>query len=303
MPMKHRMHGLEKAQVQIASAAALAAVYFGLAPAVAPADPLLPITFLPGGGAMRLLWTVGGLCALSAGCAAIAFSSRKEGALLAVLIGAGGLSLRSPAIRTLLMAAGADTGRLYFSLLAEVLLLWCGLALAVLVIDLAQGAMGRLLPGWAWKGPVPPRGRDPKAAATARAMESITCAALGLIVSVILLRVLLQSSDRGQIIFALAASSAIGVLIAHQVFPARHGIAAWGVPVLTAAAFYLMSAFARVAPTPVGWAGVRLDGMPLPIDWLSAGGGGAVLGYWISCRLHELRALEREEKKIQASEE
>jgi hypothetical protein len=117
----------------------------------------------------------------------------------------------------------------------------------------------------------------------------------------VFLRLLLRTDDRMQILFALGASFAAGTLIASQLFPTPYGVAAWGTPVVAAVFFYLVSAFAAVPQTPAGWIVLPQHAMPLPVDWLS-GGGGAVLGYWISCRLHELRLLEHDEKHSQPQE-
>jgi hypothetical protein len=343
--MKHqRMHGLEKIQVEVAAAATLAAVYFWIAPALAASDPLAPIVFLARGDFGRLGGLVLWLCGLGALCGALTISSRKEGALLALLVGAGGASLRSPSIRPLLWGHAGAVDRLYFSLIGEVLLLWCGLVLASLVIDLVRGLLGGLCPRWAWKSPLPEitdeararvaaDGRDAadgkgehfarpggllalfgyrgssraRAAggkgAAAEALEALSCAGMAILLSVVLLSVLLQSSDRGQILFALAGAFAVGTLVANQLFPTPYGIAAWGTPVVAAAVFYALAAFAAIRSTPTGWLALPHTASPLPMDWLSAGGGGAVLGFWISSRLHELRLLERDEKQAQASEE
>jgi hypothetical protein len=34
----------------------------------------------------------------------------------------------------------------------------------------------------------------------------------------------------------------------------------------------------------------------LPIDWMTVGEGGALLGYWVSQRIHEIRHFEKAQK-------
>ena len=125
----------------------------------------------------------------------------------------------------------------------------------------------------------------------------LACLLTAVVISVILLQLLLQSADRGQILFALGVSFLVGVLVAYQVFPVRPSLVATAAPLLAAVVFYAMAAFVPIPPTPEGWIKVPLYARALPVDWLTAGCGGAVLGYWISWRIHELRLLEKEEEE------
>lgn len=335
-PAHRRTHGLERIQVQAAATLALLAVYFRFWTLFAPPDPLAPITFLAVGRSWPALGLVGFLCVLGAVVAAATLSSRREGALLALLIGAGGISLRSPGAGDLLWLQAPALGRTYLKSMEEVVLLWCGLAAAAVVIDLVRGVLGRLCPGWVWKSPLADvseedRARSLKEAQKAetefvirhgwisglvrslgimgtqragvptpprKAMwEALQSLALALVLSGALLHITLQSGARGQILFSLAASFAVGVFIAHQCFPTPYSIVAWCLPLVAALFFYALAAAAPVPATVQGWTHVAPFGRVLPIDWLTAGGGGAVLGYWLSWRIHELRLIEKGQKK------
>ena len=344
--MEHkRTHRLEKGQVELAAVVALAAVYFWFARGLLPADPLEPIVFLPFGDGARAGVFVLLLCGLGLFCAALTLSSRREGALLAVLIGAASVSFFSPGLRSLLEVQGGNVPHLYRSLIGEVAVLWCGLAICVVLIDLVRALLGGAFPQWAWRSPMADftaeDGQRVAAAAgveakramifhgpftalfrflgyqgTSRAaaaggkpaslLQGFYSAALGLIVSVVLLKVLLQSPQRGQILFSLAASFTVGTLVANQVFYTPYSLFAWVTPALAGIFFYTLAAIApaHAAPTQ-SWLALTLPGNPavaLPIDWLSVGAGGSVLGFWISCRLHELRILEKREKAEAAGE-
>jgi hypothetical protein len=122
---------------------------------------------------------------------------------------------------------------------------------------------------------------------------TISCLAATVLYSSILLMLLMRSSHRGQIIFALFASFLLATLIAHQQFATRFSLAAWAAPLVTGIVFYML-AMASSGNTGTNiWIEVQPFARALPIDWMTAGAGGSVLGYWISERIHELRHIER----------
>jgi hypothetical protein len=109
---------------------------------------------------------------------------------------------------------------------------------------------------------------------------------------------------RGQVIFALAASFLVGTLVAHQIFPARFSLPCWLAPLLLAAVVFLLGTLVPAQqPGPAWLYSMVLDGkgqLPLrgalPVDWFAAGTGGAMLGFWLSGRIHEARQAEKQEK-------
>lgn len=343
--MNHqKSHWLEKLQVQLAAGVALAAIYFLFWGAFRPEDPQLPITFLPTGSFGQGLAFAGFVVLLSGACALVTISSRPQGALLAALIGAGGVSLRSHQIRSLLWTSQSEFGNLYLKLMVEIVLLGAVLLVASVAVAFIRGIIGRIRPGWVWKDPLKNLtdeqrkkagkalldrarfyGIDPASAIAAfllnRFKRALTAAAtrpeaqaapgktrdvirrcltfmlLGIGVGMALLLPFMQSADRGQILFALLASMTLAVLIAHQVFPTGCGTAAWGVPVALALLLYGLAAWIAGGAGDLGWADVPFYARALPIDWLTAGCGGAMLGFWISSRIHELRLLDGGEEK------
>ena len=104
-----------------------------------------------------------------------------------------------------------------------------------------------------------------------------------------MLLVLMKSSNRGQILFALGASFLLGTMIAHQLFPATQSAVAWAGPVLGAVFLYALTCASSIGLGPQAWREVLINARALPVDWITFGAGGAVLGYWISARIHEMR--------------
>ena len=100
---------------------------------------------------------------------------------------------------------------------------------------------------------------------------------------------LMRSPDRGQIIFALLASFTVGSLLAHWAFPSRCAGLAWVVPIVVGIGYCV---FGAVRAVEGEWMEVASQAQALPIDWITAGGGGAVLGYWISERVQEAGLIE-----------
>ncbi|MFB3892123.1 MAG: hypothetical protein ACE15C_08890 [Phycisphaerae bacterium] len=349
--MSHRKtHWFEKAQVQLATAAALAVVYFVLEPATRPWDPQAAVAFVPYGRYGALAVFAGVVCLLAACAALLTVSSRPEGALLAALIGVGGFSLRSPQIRTLMWLEGDGTSGLFGQLILEMLLLVVVLAAASIVIFAARRIVWAIVPAAVWQDPLEDLTdeerqevlKEDKAKVQARAdmagahaaaggailgfvvaivypiyeamlrrgsyaagterglgMEarrSVSCLAVACLVCVPLLWLLMRSGLRGQIIFALLVSNSLGILLGHQFFPTRHALVAWAMPMLIGILLYALAAASAIKGGANAWVHVSDLYQALPVDWLTAGAGGGVLGFWVSERIHEMRHFERKEK-------
>jgi len=135
------------------------------------------------------------------------------------------------------------------------------------------------------KGPVDAKGTLVAAAAAF---------ALTLLFGLVLLEVTLYSTDRGQILFALGVSFFVAATAASYFFPAGFSAPCWLAPIVLAAGLYLR---AGSAPAEGMLAWIQFQPSPhvhaLPVDWLSAGCGGAVGGYWLSCRLHATRRITK----------
>jgi len=284
-------------------------VYFLLAPAVWRQGSLMPLAFIPTGDYAHAAAFAVGLAVLAAVCAVATITARPAGAMLAVLIGIGGLSLRSEGIRTLLWDRQDELGGLYGELVLEVVMMFVILAAAAAVIGLVRRVAGRLVPTWVWRDPLPEmhasgdRRHGPIGKA-ARRREIIKRYAwsllLGMAIAPVLVLLLMRSDDRGQILFGLLAGFGVAAAVANYVFPVSGGAVFLVMPVLTAVLFYAMAGATYVPDPPQGWINVPLYAHPLPIDWLAAGGAGAILGYFISARIRQLHGIERHEKEKHA---
>lgn len=298
---QRKFHWIEKLQVQLASAAALLIVYFWLYPLVRPWDPNAALSFLPYGGWAQFAMLVGIVWGLAAAAALLTTKSRPQGAMVATLIGAAGLSMRSPQMRTLLWLQGNDFTALFSKLIGETLLLAAVLAGAAAIIVAIRRAVGAAKPGLMWTDPLAdaPKPELPRDQAIMRRFAGF---ALMLAISIILILVLLRTSDSGQVIFALLTANFLAVLAAQQSFPTRSSVSAWAGPMLIGILFYLLATFGAMAfpqgqqAGPNLWANVMLYACPLPIDWMTAGAGGGVLGYWISQRIREIKHIDKTEK-------
>jgi len=330
---QRRIHWFEKFQVQLATAAVLAATYFALWPLLRNCDPQEPLTFLAD-GADRTLTLAIAFWAIACICAAGTAGGRPEGAMVAALIGLGGLSLRSPPMRALLWAHMNSAAALYGTLILEILLLACVVAVAEVTVGLTRRLTGLVAPGWKWRDPsaklsdkqreelgeVPlggkpvqggllldvllavfsrPMRRQPSPAhATPRSwmVKAASFLALATVIATVLSLLLMRSSDRGQILFALLVSFFLGSLVSHQKFPCGLSALCWIMPVVVGVCFYALGAASSMGPGPQGWIEVGYYARALPIDWITAGGGGAMLGYWASSRIHQMRRIERQEQ-------
>ena len=122
-------------------------------------------------------------------------------------------------------------------------------------------------------------------------------AAMTLVIALVLLGVLLQSDQRRQLLFAVFASFLVATLIAHYVFPSGCSVIYWLMPALIGLGACGLGVLASETLDPRIPTDIleRIPGKAraLPIDWLAAGGAGAVIGYLISIRLHEAKIVEQ----------
>jgi len=122
---------------------------------------------------------------------------------------------------------------------------------------------------------------------------TVSCLAATVLYGSILLMLLMRSTHRGQIVFALFASFLLATLIAHQQFATQFSVVSWASALLTGVIFYMLAIASSGHVGTNVWIKVQPFARALPIDWMTAGGAGGVLGYWISERIHELKHIER----------
>ena len=284
----HHFHWLEKLQVQIMTVLGLLGVYFLAWPIVRPDDPLSPMTFLPLGGYGGAAGFAVVFCVLVALCAVATVKVRPVGALLSATLSAGGVTLRSPQIRALLWARQGDMGRLYGQLMIEVATMAVLAAAAALIVLLVRRLARTINPNWSWKDPMADES-DQRPAAAVMLVRCAACVVLAAVIATVILAVTMRSADRGQIIFAMLLSFTVGVFVAHQVFPQPYALSVWVLPMVIAAFFYAVGWAHARSDVGAAWVDVNMLFRALPVDWLTAGGGGALLGFWISQRVYEFR--------------
>jgi hypothetical protein len=295
-------HWLEKLTVQVAVVASLAAGYFLLFPLVRPADTQVAVAFLATAGLERTAAFIGGVLVLAAACGLVTAPSRPSGTILVIAVGAGAVALRSPAFRTLLWLRQDHLAGLFGLLIVETLLLAAVLGAAVLVSGWVRAVIARLMPQLAWH-PTEPKGSSAASPRTGRLAglgpwgRSLTSAGLALLLGLAALEVLLQSSRRGQVLFALLASFAVAVWLAQRLLPAPHAIAYLLAPLAAAVVFYALASVNPYGPRPDAWDTVLVQARVLPLDWLTAGCAGAMLGCWIGQRMDEARLLDQLEEQ------
>jgi hypothetical protein len=326
--MSHqRWHTLEKIQVEVAAAAALAAMYFLLWPQLQPPDVDRVAVFLPLGASSHLLTLAVTTWMLAALVSLLTTAARPQGALLATLVGVGGISLHSLPMRLLRFV---PTSTLMTPLVTEQICMAGILAGATVVIFLVRLAVSRLAPAWVrpeletpegYHAPVPPdRKRLPrwfnpilwlgtgyivvhlsnirmlpgfgrKARSSARDVILCSLATLGLtlLIGLMMMNIFIfEGAARGQLLFGLAASFFLAAGVATYFFPLNFSGPCWLVPLLLGIFFYFRAGLTGDTGV-LTWMHVDRMANILPVDWLSAGGGGAVGGYWLACRIHDWR--------------
>lgn len=108
---------------------------------------------------------------------------------------------------------------------------------------------------------------------------TMTCA-----LAFLLIFIFMQSQDKGQVLFAAFAAFALAAMACFWAFPDAPAYVFWAAVPITAAVGYELAApggpFPGHAASPLGRA--------LPIDYISAGGAGAIVGYYaaLKARMH-----------------
>jgi hypothetical protein len=294
----HRFHWLEKVQVQLATLLSLALVYYVSWSYMEPRDPGGPVSFAATGSYGQMILFALTVWALAAVGAVLTVSARPEGAMLAAFIGAGGVSLHSTSIRPLLWNWAGRLSGLYWVLIVEMILLGLLVSLTVVVVVLLRRLIERFKPSWAWRPPLvaglPPAAAGQHRGRPQQLARCAYCLLLGVFGSAVLLLLLMQSGERGQTLFAVLISFVLSSLVAHQVFPSCSSAVAWATPVVTGVMFYALASASLSGVPPDAWAKTPFYAYALPVDWMTAGGGGALLGFWTSQRIHEFRHFEKE---------
>jgi hypothetical protein len=221
---------------------------------------------------------------------------------------------------------------MYGQLIAEVVVLTALAVVVVVIVLLTRRLVGLVAPQWAWRDPLedsiapPTRGTPPPKGLLDAAMKAMglgavdytvpgdkdslvrirptprellgrlaSCLVMAGAIACAMLLVLMQSDQRGQTIFAVLASFTLAVWIAHYTTPAPYPLLAWVLPLVLGVAFYLRGAMFHTGASPQDWTTVLPYARALPIDWMTFGIGGGLLGYWFSARLHEARHMELQE--------
>ncbi|MCE5276541.1 MAG: hypothetical protein ABFD92_17105 [Planctomycetaceae bacterium] len=333
--MKYRrLHLIEKLRVQAAAVAALVAVYFWAYQALSRTDPQSPVIFL-GGGAGNLVYFVAILMGLAVFAGAVTVGLRSSAAVLATLVGAAGLSLRSPIILPLLWNNQDALGTLMGRMILETMLLAALVLAAVLVAGWVRRRIISLNPAWAWQDPLATLTEEQRRKIKPKHMNELNGGygtgaglpgyliymlsvrgtrrvggdhnikaallqglyglLLGTLAGFILLLLLMRSPDRAQILFAVAGSLFLAALLGYQVFPFRSASVALLLPVVLAVAMYALGALKAISGMHLSWLTVAPFACAVPLDWVTAGAAGAVAGYWVSSRIHEARYGELDE--------
>jgi len=337
--MTHRqVHFLEKIEFQVTAIAAAAVVYWFVWPSLIPGDPEWPICFVACGAYAHLFMLVGFACLIGLACGALTVTARPQTAAMALALGLGGLSLRSPRIRSLLWQQQDSMHALYWRMALEVLVLLAAIVIAGVFAGIGRRIAGSLAGKLLWRDPLleldghrrkanngelakrpakklkktdPPGqlallfrplgnmfandgridglpGRDTAVRGVLGFMISVTASA-------IIVFLLLRSPERGQTLFAVFAGCFLGVFISQKFVPTRTNVTAWATPAVLGVLLYVLAAVSSVGSGRGAWMTVAPYARVLPIDWLTAGLGGAMLGQWENLRMREALYIEESE--------
>jgi hypothetical protein len=131
--------------------------------------------------------------------------------------------------------------------------------------------------------------------------QILGCLATGVVLGIILVFLLMQSAQRGQVLSALFAGFLVASLLAMHFFPVDSVFIAWAMPLITAVLFYALAAISYIHTPAEEWTKIHPQFQALPIDWLTAGGAGAMFGFWLSGRSREVHIAEVLHRASQSS--
>jgi hypothetical protein len=194
---------------------------------------------------------------------------RYDAGFFAGCIGLAALSARGGPVSDSLRAIGNP--RLYLTLLLETITLLGILGLAWQLLD--------ILRRFGFVAPEPPDAEDAEEVPSSFA-QHLLAAMVQATVTGLLIMLFAQSDAKKQVMAAVAVSSLLGALAAHQSIPVRPSAALWAGPFIAAIVGY-----AWALKSPGAWAtGRPANGLAAasPLDYASLGTAGAIFGYWIS---------------------
>jgi hypothetical protein len=115
---------------------------------------------------------------------------------------------------------------------------------------------------------------------------------VGMVAGLVLASLLMRSAQRGQILFALFIGYMLAAILAYHFFPVSRPYVAWVVPLITAVVLYVIASMGRRDTDSVSIAAMASLYKTLPLDWLTAGCSGALLGAWVGRRMRDFRIME-----------
>ncbi len=328
--MSHnRILEYEKLRVMLSSTVLMLCVYWLVADTFThTVDPMAPLVFIPMGAVFKLAMVAAMAVVFILIALTVMIRTRPAGAVAVALIGLGGIALHSEPALLLLGTWNGSVGTLYCSMLIEVLVLAFTLLIAEAVGMHLRGRLSAFVPALDWSGladsvtetayekycddspaqcPFPRQeaclrllvrhygigaGTDTKETdghrevkGTVCLMHFVLCAVSGLILSAVLMR----TDERGQILFSLFAGYTAASLLAYHFFPSGCLASSWGGAAIGACVIYLAASLGEGGSV---WVEIAPITETLPVDWITAGSGGSLMGSWIGARMADYRLSE-----------
>lgn len=212
-------------------------------------------------------------------CTLVAGSVRTDAGLFCTALGMMALSIRGGPMRYTLFDS---TGSVFFSLAAEVILLFAIFGVGWLLV-IAMRGMG--------VAKADDRDFEPH---DEEFGQKLIATAVQAVATLALMSILCRTDQKAQALAAVGIASMLGSIVALLVAPTRPSIWYWPGPLLVALLGYLWSSMNPVSLSvgqPSGY--FASLARALPLDYASAGIAGAMLGYWFG------RAWTREDSHLE----